>query len=101
MDDDITLWEAFRNRRLPKEMSDSMQGDLTMEELNEALFKHMNGSLRPGMDDFTVNCIIVFWPECRHLVKDELNSIQKNCLPRLYVVPFPNFLGRVRRPPWR
>ena len=55
MDDDNSPWENFSKRKLPKDMADSMEGDLTMEELQEALFKHMNGNSSPGIYDFTVN----------------------------------------------
>ena len=33
-----------------------MEGDLTLAELEEALFFHMNGSSSPGLDGFTVIC---------------------------------------------
>ena len=35
MDDDNSPWENFLQRKLPKEMADSMEGDLTMDELQE------------------------------------------------------------------
>ena len=60
MDDDNSPWENFLKRKLPKEMADSMEGDLTMEELQEALFKHMNGNSSPGIDGFTVTLLKSF-----------------------------------------
>ena len=33
MDDDNSPWENFLKRKLPKEMADSMEEDLTMDEL--------------------------------------------------------------------
>ena len=55
MDDDTFPWEAIRNKRISKEMADSMEGDLTHEELHKALFEHMNGNSSLGIDGFTVN----------------------------------------------
>ena len=60
MDEDSSPWENFLKRKIPQELSESMEGDLTMDEVQEALFKHMNGSSSPGMDGFTVNCLRAF-----------------------------------------
>ena len=38
MDDDTAPWEALNNKRIPKEMANSMKGDLTHKELEKALF---------------------------------------------------------------
>ena len=38
MDDDNAPWDSFQKRKLPKELIESMEGDLTMDELHEALF---------------------------------------------------------------
>ena len=54
-----------------------MEGDLTMDKLHDALFKHMNGNSSPGMDGFTVNYLRAFWPTLKHLTLDALNAIQK------------------------
>ena len=67
-------------RKLPKEIADSKEGDLTMEELQEALFKHMNGNSSPGMDGFTVNYLRAFWPSLKFITKEALNAIQKDGL---------------------
>ena len=80
MDDDNSPWENFLQRKLPKEMADSMEGDLTMDELQEALFKHMNGSSSPGMDGFTVNYLRAFWPDLKFITLEALNAIQADGL---------------------
>ena len=80
MDDDNSPWENFSKRKLPKEMADSMEGDLTMDELHEALFTHMNGNSSPGMDGFTVNYLRAFWPSLKFITKEALNAIQKDGL---------------------
>ena len=55
-----------------------MEGDLTLEEFNEALLMHMNGNSSPRMDGFTVNYLRTFWPQMKYLTKDALNAIQKD-----------------------
>ena len=42
MDGNTSPWEALNNKRIPKEMAESMEGDLTPKELEEALYLHMN-----------------------------------------------------------
>ena len=80
MDDDEAPWKEFSNRKISKELAESMEGDLTMEELNEALFTHMNGNSSPGLDGFTVNYLRAFWPWMKFLTKDALNAIQRDGL---------------------
>ena len=46
MDDDTAPWEALNKKRIPKEMAKSMEGDLTHEELEEALFFTYEWSLK-------------------------------------------------------
>ena len=64
----------------PKKIVETMEGDLTMEELHEALLKHMNGNSSPGIDGFTVNYLRTFWPQLKYITKDALNAIQKDGL---------------------
>ena len=42
MDGDSTPWEVLNQRKLTKEQADAMEGDLTMNEMEDALFNHMN-----------------------------------------------------------
>ena len=44
MDNDTAPWDTLNKRRITKELANTMEGDLTMFELDEALFKHMNGN---------------------------------------------------------
>ena len=44
------------------------------KELEDALFKHMNGSSSPGPDGFTVNWLRVFWPNLKQQTQITLNS---------------------------
>ena len=68
--------KALEKWRLSKELADSMEGDLTLEELTEALFMHMNPSSSPGIDGFMVAYLRVFWNSLKYVVRDTLNSIQ-------------------------
>ena len=76
MDNDTAPWKALEKRKLSKELADSMEGDLTLNELTEALFKHMNPLSSPGIDGFTVAYLRVFWNSMKYVVRDTLNSIQ-------------------------
>ena len=57
-----------------------MEGDLTMDELHEALFFHMNGCSSPGMDGFMVNYLRAFWPDFKFITLIALNAIQEEGL---------------------
>ena len=57
-----------------------MEGDLTMDELHEALFYHMNGSSSPDMDGFIVNNLRDFWPDLKFIILEALNAIQREGL---------------------
>ena len=68
MDNDTAPLKALEKQRLSKELAESMEGDLTLEELNEALFLHMNPSSSPGIDGFTVAYLRVFWNSLKYVV---------------------------------
>ena len=57
-----------------------MEGDLTMKEIEDALFMHMNGSSSPGIDEFTANYVRKFWTCLKYVTKDALNSVQTDGL---------------------
>ena len=40
-DDDNAPWDSFQKRKLPKELIESIEGDLMMDELHKALFFFM------------------------------------------------------------
>ena len=60
-----------------------MEGYLTDVELHNTLFEHMNGSSRPGVDDFTVNHLRAFWPDMKDLTHKTLNASIGNKLTRV------------------
>ena len=80
MDGDSTPWEVLNQRKLTKEQAEAMEGDLTLQEMEDALFNHMNGNSSPGIDGFTVNYLRVFWPSMKYVIRDSLNSIQTDGL---------------------
>ena len=61
------------NCKISKEQPEAMKGDITMSELDDSLFNHMNGSSSPGIDGFTVAYLRVFWTDMRYIVQDTLN----------------------------
>ena len=46
---------AYKSKALRDEESNGIEGDITLSELNHALFKKMKGTSAPGIDRFTVN----------------------------------------------
>ena len=80
MDGNTSPWEALNKKRIPKEMAESMEGDLTHKELEDALYLHMNGSSSPGSDGFTVNYLRKYWHILKYVTKDALNAIQTDGL---------------------
>ena len=53
--------EYLRSKALTQKESNQIEGEITMDELEYALFKKMNGSSAPGMDGFQVNWLRKFW----------------------------------------
>ena len=70
MVEDLSPWENLSKRRISKEIAEFMEGDLTMEKLHEAPFKHMNGKLSPYIDGFIDNYLRASWPLIKHITKD-------------------------------
>ena len=60
MGDDVAPRIELNKRKITKEVSETMEGDLTLTELEESLFFYMNGSSSPGLDSFTVNYLRFF-----------------------------------------
>ena len=79
-DGDTKPLEELQNRRIPRNISNSMEGMLTTNELTNCLFKIMNGSSSPGIDGFTVNYLWVFWKDLKTLNTNALNTSFGNSL---------------------
>ena len=80
MGEDTLPWVELGKRKISKELADKMEGDLTMKEIEDALFMYMNGSSSPGIDGFTVNYVRAFWTCLKYVTKDALNSVQTDGL---------------------
>ena len=53
--------EYLNSKALTNEESESIEGEITLTELNHVLFKKMKGTTAPGIDGFTVNWLRKFW----------------------------------------
>ena len=53
--------EYLRSKALTQDESNKIEGEITMAELEFALFKKMKGSSAPGIDGFQVNWLRKFW----------------------------------------
>ena len=53
--------EYLQSKALTQEESNQIEGEITMAELEFALFKKMKGSSAPGIDGFRVNRLSKFW----------------------------------------
>ena len=78
--------------KLPEGARESLDGDLTVNEISNALFKHSKVGKSPGNDGLTVEFYRTFWKELREpLIKalreslevGELASSQKQSVIRL------------------
>ena len=77
-DGDTAPMDELRKRKTSQEMSNSMEGLLTLEELTNAVMKTMKGDSSPGCDGFTINYLRELWPDLQHATKDALNAISNN-----------------------
>ena len=75
MDDDTIPWTALEDRKLSREIANSMEGNLILDELTMFLYQHMNSPSSPGIDGFTVAYIRVFWNLLKCVVKYTLNDV--------------------------
>ena len=58
---DTKPMEYLRSKALTQDESNKIEGEITMAELEFALFKKMKGSSAPGIDGFQVNWLRKFW----------------------------------------
>ena len=71
---DIRPSEYLKSMILTNEGSESMEGEITLTELNHAFFKKMKGSSAPGIDGFTVNWLRKFWDSLKLVTFDAINE---------------------------
>ena len=79
-DGDTKPLEELHHRKIPRNISNSMEGMLTTSELTNCLFKVMKGASSPGIDGFTVNYLRVFWDDLKTLTTNALNASFGNTL---------------------
>ena len=72
--DDPDPWEELQRRKIPKQMRDNMEGNITVSQMTESLEKHLKPSSAPGIDGLTVAWIRVFWPELKQIVTLAINE---------------------------
>ena len=54
---DDNPYKELLNRRISDELRDSMEGQISLQEMKKALKEDMKGTSVPGVDGFTVNFI--------------------------------------------
>jgi hypothetical protein len=72
-DGDTKPLDELNKRKITQNNAQKLEGLLTLQELNSALFKHMKGASSPGIDGFTVNHLQTFWDDIGHITRDALN----------------------------
>ena len=78
-DGDTAPMDELRKRKISKEMSDNMEGLLTLEELTHAGLKTIKGDSSPGCDGSTVNYLRIFRHDLKTITKDALNKVCQFC----------------------
>ena len=59
--------EYLISKALTDEESNDIEGEITLNKLNYALFKKMKGTSAPGIDGLSINWLRKFW-DCLKLV---------------------------------
>ena len=52
MDNEYASWEELMIHKISKKQDDAMEEDITMSELDDSLFNHLNDISSPGIDGF-------------------------------------------------
>ena len=60
----------LNRRKLGDAQRDSLEGQITLEELTSALFEDMKGSSAPGIDGFKLNFSSEFWSPSGSIVRN-------------------------------
>ena len=55
-----------------------MEGEITLTDLNHALFKKMKASRAPGIDGFTVNWLRKFWDSLKLVTFNAINELDRD-----------------------
>ena len=71
---DQRVLDALDSRRLTEEERDSLEGEISKDELTTQLFKHMKATSAPGIDGFTVAWVRKFWPDLEDVCFRAINN---------------------------
>ena len=66
--------EYLKSKALTDEESNGIEGEITLNELNYAIFKKMKGSSAPGIDQFTVHWLRKFWDSLKLVTFNPIND---------------------------
>ena len=71
---DQRVLDALDSRRLTEEERESLEGEISKDELTTQLFKHMKAKSAPGIDGFTVAWVRKFWPDLEDVCFRAINN---------------------------
>ena len=71
---DQRVLDALDSRKLTVDERDSLEGEISRDELTNQLFKHMKATSAPGIDGFTVAWVRKFWPDLVDLCYQSINN---------------------------
>ena len=75
-DIDIDPINKLKSRRIPDSLKKEIEGNLTKEELTQALFHNMKPHSAPGIDGFSVAFVRNFWTSLDDLVWLSINNMK-------------------------
>ena len=70
------LLKNLNTRKLTKQESDTLEGNLTMKEIGQAL-KQMQNNKCPGIDGFPSEFLKLFWSDLKAIILRSLNYAYK------------------------
>ena len=71
--DDTVVLDTLQQRKLSYIERESLEGEITKEELKNQLFNHMNPHSAPGLDGFTVSWVRHFWSDLEDICYVAIN----------------------------
>ena len=71
--DDNVVLDTLQQRKLSDIERESLEGEITKEELKNQLFNHMNPHSAPGLDGFTVSWVRHFWSDLEDICYVAIN----------------------------
>ena len=90
--EDNAVLDTLQQRKLSEMEKESLEGEITREELRKQLFNHMNPHSAPGLDGFTVSWVRHFWSDLEDICyiainrcyeKGQLTTLLKTAIMKL------------------